>query len=438
MQTVGMHRSPPIARLAGIVRAYDSRLAAKNRFTEFQQIPYSPLHSRATGHHDIKTVHATRYSLTTLVRPLRRHPQQPYDSGVPTRTMFPLVRLSLSLLRIATHATLFLEAQRVLLRLLRPTHPNTLARTEARVLSRVRSRCLHRWISDGCGNYLHVLEFPGREEHALPIVLVHGHSMSAAFWVRNVDDLVMLGYRVIAVDLLGWGRSQRPVFRGKTPDDVMQWYLPSLEGALRTMGLEDFVLVGHSLGAYFAMEYTKRNVKRVRHLVLVAPAASTREMSLKRALYFSLPPQAIVRRGGLVGFVCFCWYYPRRKSYIADRLREYTYHLASQRPSSGEEAVRPIIKLSWDGKAECRRPLIENLKRFDTPVRIIVGETDSSMPVESVHELYRHMRRKGFSVKMNVVQGADHCPQIEKPEEFLHIIAELGAPAKMLATEQGW
>ncbi|CDF38878.1 1-acylglycerol-3-phosphate O-acyltransferase [Chondrus crispus] len=255
--------------------------------------------------------------------------------------------------------------------------------------------------------------------------------MSAAFWARNVDDLVALGYRVIAVDLLGWGRSQRPAFRGKTADDVVEWYVPSLAGALQTMGLDKFVLVGHSLGAYLAMEYTKRNIARVTDLVLVSPAASTREVSLKRAVYFSLPPQAIVRRGGLMGFAFFFMVYPRSESYIADRLREYTYHLAAQGPASGEEAVRPIIRLRWGGKAECVRPLVEHLDRFDIPVRIIVGETDSSMPVESVHELYREMKRKGFRVQIDVVKGADHCPQIEKPEEFLQIVSELGAPLKM-------
>lgn len=254
--------------------------------------------------------------------------------------------------------------------------------------------------------------------------------MSAAFWTRNFDDLVSLGYRVYALDLLGWGRSQRPKFRGTTADDALEWYLPSLRGVVSRLGLSRFTLVGHSLGAYLALEYTKREQLQVDSLVLVAPAASARHISVSRAMYFSLPPQAIVRRGGLLGFLLFCLKYPRRETYVTDRLREYTYHLAAQRPASGEAAVRPIIRVRGPRHAECVRPLIEHLSLFATPVQIVVGETDSSMAVEGVHDLYREMRRQGFKVDIKVIEGADHCPQLEQPEEFFNIIAGLGKPGK--------
>lgn len=350
--------------------------------------------------------------------------------------MFPLVRFSLSLLRVAVQASLFLEAQRLLLRLIRPTHHTILARAEAAVLRRVRSHLLHRWVSDGHGNLIHVLEAPGTSPTRQPIVLLHGHSMSAAFWARNLDDLVSLGYKVYALDLLGWGRSERPRFRGKTADDALDWYLPSLAGVLRNLALDKFTLVGHSLGAYLALEYTKRTSESVDHLVLVAPAASARPIPVSRAVYFSLSPQAIVRRGGLLGLLLFFLKYPRCKTYISDRLREYTYHLAAQSPASGEAAIRPIIRLRGPRKAECTRPLIEHLSLFATPVQIVVGETDSSMPIEGVHQLYAEMRRQGFRVDLRIVDGADHCPQLERPEEFFNIIAGLGKTGKRREVEE--
>lgn len=250
--------------------------------------------------------------------------------------------------------------------------------------------------------------------------------MSAAFWFRNFDDLVSLGYRVYAVDLLGWGRSQRPRFRGSTADDSVNWYVSSLEGVVKNLGVDSFTLVGHSLGAYLSMEYAKRAPQRVKHLVLVSPAAAVRKVPVGRALYFSLPPQSIVRRGGLLGFLFFVMKYPRKDSYTRDRLRDYTYHLSTQGPPSGEAAVLPIIRLLGPRRAECVRPLVENLTPFRTPVQIVVGETDSSMPVEGVHELYREMKRQGFKVDISVVEGADHCPMLEQPDEFCSIMANLG------------
>lgn len=249
--------------------------------------------------------------------------------------------------------------------------------------------------------------------------------MSAAFWFRNFDDLVKLGYRIYAVDMLGWGRSQRPRFKGKTAEDSVEWYMGSLEGLVKNLGINSFTLMGHSLGAYMSMEFTKRAPQRVNQLVLVSPAAAVRKVPVARALYFSIPPQNIVRRGGLLGFLLFVVNYPRNDKYTRDRLRDYTYHLATQGPPSGERAVLPIIKLLGPRRAECVRPLVENLKLFKTPVQIVVGETDSSMPVEGVHELYREMKRQGFKVDISVIEGADHCPMLEQPEEFGYILANL-------------
>lgn len=338
--------------------------------------------------------------------------------------MSPLVSLALSFLRVATHASLFLEAQRLLLRLVRPTRQDHLRRLEAHVLRDVRAPLTHRFIPDADGHVIHVLDIPARRPDAPTAVLLHGHSMSAAFWFRNMDDLAAQGYRVLAPDLLGWGRSGRPRFHGHTADHSVDWYLRSLSAVLSALSSGPALLVGHSLGAYLAMEYTARNPQNVQKLVLVSPAAAVRPVSFARAVYFSLPPQRIVRRGGLFGFFLFVAKYPRSDVYLQYRLRDFTYHLANQYPSSGESAVRPIIRFRGLSRAECARPLIENLpKLFDIPVQIVCGDSDSSMSVEGVYALYREMKQRNFDVRLDVVQGCDHCPQIEKPEEFSQIVA---------------
>lgn len=352
--------------------------------------------------------------------------------------MFPVrraVRLSLFVLRVASHATFFLEAQRVLLRLLRPLSRDHLCRAEARVLSQVRSPLQHLFISDGNGHRIHVIHASQTNRNAPSIVLLHGHSMSAAFWYRNIDDLVAMGYRVYAVDLLGWGRSARPLFRGRSATEAIDWFLHSLSGVIDGLHLASFTLVGHSLGAYLSMEYTKRTPHRVDQLVMVSPAASVRSIPVSRALYFSLPPQSIIRRGGLLGFLLFTFAYPRSEMYIQNRLRDYTYHLAAQFPPSGEDAIRPIIRFTGLRRAECVRPLIENLAVFHVPVQIICGQYDSSMPVEGVFQLFHRMKSEGFNVDLNVVEDSDHCPMLEKPDHFSEIMASIFKRRRSLAFE---
>lgn len=342
-----------------------------------------------------------------------------------------IVTLCLRALRATAEISFFLEAQRLLLRFVRPSSQRMLQRAEDALLAVPATPVRRRWVRAN-GHTMHTLVVG--DERRPKLVMLHGHSMSGAFYFRNFDDLVAAGYCVIAVDLLGWGRSARPHFAGSTADDSLEWYLSSLIAWVRAMRLTRFALAGHSLGGYLALEFARRIPNAVDRLMLISPAACARDIPVGRALYFSLPPQSIVRRGGLFGFLLFMLYYPRDIMYVRDRLREYTYHLAAQSPPSGEVAIIPIIRVHSIRRASCVRPLIENLAPLPMPVQIVCGETDSSMRIEDVHDLYLAMKKQGNSVRINVVRGADHCPHLEKPREFFKAISEFCNPNRSAAS----
>lgn len=445
------------------------------------------------------------------------------------QTMFPVVKVCLSILRAASHGALFAEAQRLALRFIRPSSEAILHNTEMSMLdSAVLSPRKHILVpaptlplhticvgEDACEAATSFVELcseadvtrrctpfdlacdptdtdrthhtcptrdqqtcsieseqssqhqHGRTHHKTPsssphptdkqqqhdhdhnthpsvpsnresderpaIVLLHGHSMSASFYFRNLDDFVSLGYRVFAIDLLGWGRSARPRFRGTTIEHTIEWYMESLSGWVSSMPLPSrFVLLGHSLGAYLALEFTKRYPQRIDRLVLISPAAIAKSIPIKRAVYFSLPPQSIVRRGGVLGLLFYLSKYPRQACYLRDHLCEYTWHLAAQQPPSGEIAVKPIIKFDSFTQATCTRPLIDTLQDspLSFPVQIVCGETDASINIEDVHMLYREMKRRAYDVRIKVVEGTDHCPHFEAPEEFFHAVADFLALAR--------
>lgn len=332
-----------------------------------------------------------------------------------------IVKIALGALRCVAELGFFLEAQRFLLRFVRPTSSKALSRIEDSLLAVPASRIRRRWVK-AKSHTLHTL-IVGDERNP-KIVVLHGHSMSAAFYFRNFDDLVSLGFCVYAVDLLGWGRSDRPQFSGSTAEESLDWYLSSLNACFKSLKLDKFVLCGHSLGGYISLEYAKKFPAQVSRLMLISPAACARSIPFKRAVYFSLPPQSVIRRGGLLGFLIFMIHYPRSVMYITDRLREYTYQLAAQGPPSGEVAITPMIKFDGFGKASCVRPLIENVVKLPMPVRVVCGETDSSMRVEDIHDLYKALKKSGCAVRLSIVKGADHCPHLEKPKEFFKVVSE--------------
>lgn len=90
--------------------------------------------------------------------------------------------------------------------------------------------------------------------------------------------------------------------------------------------------------------------------------------------------------------------------------------------------MRPIVRLQGVS-ASVTRPLLEALDKVECPVMLVCGETDSSIDVNDVHVLYREMKRRQFDVRIAVVEGADHCPHLERPDEFF------GAVKDFLAVE---
>ncbi|MDF1506009.1 alpha/beta hydrolase [Roseisolibacter sp. H3M3-2] len=116
-----------------------------------------------------------------------------------------------------------------------------------------------------------------------PIVLLHGFPTSSHLWARVVPALPD-GHRVVVVDLLGYGRSDRPQGR---PLGVRAHAERVLE-LLDVLGINYACVVGHELGAGVAQALAVRWPARVARLALVNPVAydewPVREVRLARAM----------------------------------------------------------------------------------------------------------------------------------------------------------
>lgn len=100
-----------------------------------------------------------------------------------------------------------------------------------------------------------------------PVLLfVHGLSSSLSFWDPQLVDFSK-DYRVIAVDLPGFGASDR-VDAPYTPP----WYADHVVAFLDALGIEAVTWVGHSMGGQIGLHAALDHADRVERLVLVAPA----------------------------------------------------------------------------------------------------------------------------------------------------------------------
>ena len=98
-------------------------------------------------------------------------------------------------------------------------------------------------------------------------VLLHGKNFCAATWGDTIKVLADSGYRVIAVDQIGFCKSTKP--------DGYQFSFQQLAAntaaLLTSLGIDRAVMIGHSTGGMLAVRYALMYPARVDHLVLVDP-----------------------------------------------------------------------------------------------------------------------------------------------------------------------
>jgi pimeloyl-ACP methyl ester carboxylesterase len=99
------------------------------------------------------------------------------------------------------------------------------------------------------------------------VVLLHGKNFSGAYWAPTIKALTDAGYRVVAPDQLGFGKSSKPAAYQFT----FQALAANTRALLDSLGVGRFALVGHSMGGMLAVRMALMYPERVERLALVNP-----------------------------------------------------------------------------------------------------------------------------------------------------------------------
>jgi pimeloyl-ACP methyl ester carboxylesterase len=127
--------------------------------------------------------------------------------------------------------------------------------------------CLHYWT-----------DLSAADGAKPPLILLHGYSQSAAQFYL-VAPAIAADYQghVYALDNWGCGASTRAAFNGSfdgEEETIMSnehTFIEALESWRTAMGIEQFVLAAHSMGAYLSVRYAQHHAKRLQKLVLLSP-----------------------------------------------------------------------------------------------------------------------------------------------------------------------
>src|ERR1700739_5079964 len=103
-----------------------------------------------------------------------------------------------------------------------------------------------------------------------PVVLIHGYPLSSSSWEKQIPVLLDAGYRVIAYDRRGFGKSSQP-----TTGYNYDTFAEDLHKLLTHLKLRDFALVGFSMGggevARYLGKYGSKGVSKAVFLSSVPP-----------------------------------------------------------------------------------------------------------------------------------------------------------------------
>lgn len=98
-----------------------------------------------------------------------------------------------------------------------------------------------------------------------PIVLIHGFGLDSRMWKKQAEELSKT-ITVITYDMRGFGKSSLPINKYS--------HLEDLHELLKSLGISEAKIVGHSFGGEVATEYALKYPSEVNSLVLISPALS--------------------------------------------------------------------------------------------------------------------------------------------------------------------
>lgn len=254
---------------------------------------------------------------------------------------------------------------------------------DAAAVVEIPGRWRHRHVSAG-GSRFHLVE-AGPTDGPL-VLFLHGFPQFWWAWRHQLVTLAAAGHRVAAMDLRGFGGSDKP------PRGYDTFTLAAdVDGVIRSLGAQDAVLVGHSWGGWIAWAMPTLHPRTCRAIAVVGTAHPLRTMlaaidprqarGLQRTVFFQVPmaPERRIADGDLVEQVLREWSatpgWPDAQS--VDRYREAMRIPASAHCSMEYYRWAMRSRVRADG----RRFTAALRRRVAVPVLQLHGRHDPHIPL---------------------------------------------------------
>jgi non-heme chloroperoxidase len=258
-----------------------------------------------------------------------------------------------------------------------------------------------------------------------PVVFSHGWPLNADAWDDQLVFVASNGYRAIAHDRRGHGRSSQP-----WDGNDMDTYADDLAALMEALDLRDAVLVGHSTGGGEVTRYIGRH--------------GTSRLS-KAALVGAVPP-LMLKTAANPGGLPIEAFDDIRAGVTADRSQFYKdlsapFYGANRAGSQVSQGVRDAfwlwgMQVGLKGALDCIKAfsetdMTEDLKKFDIPTLILHGDDDQIVPIADSALLSSKIVK---DATLKVYPGAPHgLMSTHKDQLNADLLSFLRSPASVSA-----
>ena len=234
----------------------------------------------------------------------------------------------------------------------------------------------------------------------IPIVLVHGFMVGSEQWTAQREAFG--DAQLHTVDLPGFGANAHMDAFG-TIAELAHWVLDDLS----RNSIEQFHLVGHSMGGMVAQEMVVQSAKRVERLVLYGTGAEgilpgrfeTIETSKQRALADG--PNATAER------ISATWFLEQERAAAYERCAAIAKRSGIQAILAGLDAMS-----TWSGS--------EKLPSLNKPTLVVWGDRDRTYPWSQTEQLWQTVPNASLAV----MPDCAHVAHLEKPDIFNRILQD--------------
>lgn len=242
---------------------------------------------------------------------------------------------------------------------------------------------------------------------APPVVLIHGSGGAIDWWDEMIPLLSAQGRRVIAIDMLGYGGSEKP-----SEGYSIESQASLVAQAVSSLGVEEAVAVGHSLGGKVATALAEGSPDLVKGLaILDMPPDSS---------YGGLSGSAVAARLPIIGPALW----RVAPDFMVRRNLEQAFAPGFEVPEKFVDDVRAMTYPAYRDSAKeseaytDEEPLDQRLQDLELPLLVIFGEQDQLYPARESLSAYAAIP----GVETILISEAGHSPNVEAPEKTAAIL----------------